>query len=372
MKKVIFINFLFLIIGIFFLEVFFGKWLTKEKYFCNYLLCGKNYTFEHNLFGYEYKGIYSKNLDGLRGNFLKNSNIKILAIGGSTTDQRYLSNNDTWTNQLQMYFEIKNKNFKIANAGIDGQSTIGHIWNFQNWFKNIKDLRPKVIIFYIGINDLMVRESSHLDFKKIKFEFSKLYFKQLIKNNSAIYHFYRSLYSNIIEKKTILNFNTKAKEKNFSYNVKPSITRENLEMYEKKYLEKDLKKRLEILIEETLKLNAIPIFISQNTKRWRKKDLEIFGVSSFNDSLNMRINKQNLKINSGDIGLLEKKFSSFLMKFCKNKKLFCINGFKYFELKTEDTYDLMHLNNNGSKKIAKIIFNKLNQNKEIKEKLNIN
>ena len=47
-----------------------------------------------------------------------------------------------------MYFEIKNKNFKIANAGIDGQSTVGHIWNFKNWLINIKDLNPKAIIFF--------------------------------------------------------------------------------------------------------------------------------------------------------------------------------------------------------------------------------
>ena len=115
MKKIIFINFLLLSLGIFILEVFFGKWFTKEKYFCSYLLCEKKYTFEHNLFGYSYKGVYSKNLDGLRGNFTNYSNVNI-SIGGSTTDERYLSNNDTWTNQLQMYFEIKNKNFKIANA----------------------------------------------------------------------------------------------------------------------------------------------------------------------------------------------------------------------------------------------------------------
>ena len=46
MKKIIFINFLLLSLGIFILEVFFGKWFTKEKYFCSYLLCENKYTFE--------------------------------------------------------------------------------------------------------------------------------------------------------------------------------------------------------------------------------------------------------------------------------------------------------------------------------------
>ncbi len=372
MKKVILINFLILSIGVLFLEVFFGKWLSKEKYFCSYLLCGQKYNFEHSLFGYNYKGIYSKNSDGLRGDFNDNSKIKILALGGSTTDQRYLSNNDTWTNQLQMHFEIKNKNFKIANAGIDGQSTIGHIWNFKNWLRNIKDLKPDVIIFYIGINDLMAREKSHYDFEKIKFKLSKLYFSQLIKNNSVIYYFLKTLHSNITEKNLILNFNKKISKKKFNYTIKPSISKENIELYEKNYLDKDLKKRLEVLIKETHQYNAIPIFITQSTKRWIKKDLEIFGVSTVNDNLKLKLDKKNLKINSGDIGLIEKKFSSYIIKFCEIKKLFCINGFENFELKIEDTYDLMHLNNIGSKKIAKKIFDEISKNERLKEKLNIN
>ena len=60
------------------------------------------------------------------------------------------------------------------------------------------------------------------------------------------------------------------------------------------------------------------------------------------------------------------------MRFCEIKKLFCINGFEYFELKIEDTYDLMHLNNKGSKKIAKKIFDEINKNEKIKDRLNIN
>ena len=65
-----------------------------------------------------------------------------------------------------MYFEIKIKILKLLTR-IDGQSTIGHIWNFQNWLVNIKDLKPKAIIFYIGINDLMARKHRTMTLKKL-------------------------------------------------------------------------------------------------------------------------------------------------------------------------------------------------------------
>ena len=44
----------------------------------------------------------------------------------------------------------------VVNAGIDGQSTIGHIWNFQDWFPKIENLKTKYFIFYIGLNERII------------------------------------------------------------------------------------------------------------------------------------------------------------------------------------------------------------------------
>ena len=364
MKKVLLINFLILIIGIFTLEIFFGKWFSKEKYYCSYVLCKTNYKFKHEIFSSEYNGTYSKNSDGLRGNFKNNSNIKILVLGGSTTDQRYLSDNDTWTNQLQKHFEKNNKNFKIANAGIDGQSTIGHIWNFENWFPNIKNLKPEIIIFYIGINDLIPREKSHYDFEKTKFKFSKLYLKQLIKNNSIFYYLFNTIYSNLFDRKKIFQFNKSILKSNLNYSIKSSLSDVNLEIYKKEYLNNNVSLRLNILFDEAQKYNAIPIFITQGTKRWIKKNNDYYGIYSQNKRIKIKLEKKKIYINSADLGILEEKFSNNVIKFCNKKKIFCIDGFNLFNLKTKDTYDLMHLNDKGSKKIAKKIYKEIIKNKE--------
>ena len=52
-------------------------------------------------------------------------------MGGSTTDERYLNLNDTWSEQLELNFKKNNKSIDVVNAGIDGQSSFGHIWNFK-------------------------------------------------------------------------------------------------------------------------------------------------------------------------------------------------------------------------------------------------
>ena len=76
-----------------------------------------------------------------------------MIIGGSTTDERYKPYEFTITANLNYLLKKNGYNFKITNAGIEGQSTAGHIYNFQHWFPKLKNFSPKLYIFYIGIND---------------------------------------------------------------------------------------------------------------------------------------------------------------------------------------------------------------------------
>jgi lysophospholipase L1-like esterase len=41
----------------------------------------------------------------------------------------------------------------VSNAGVDGHSTFGHQFSFKEWFPLIPDLRPKIILLYVGVND---------------------------------------------------------------------------------------------------------------------------------------------------------------------------------------------------------------------------
>lgn len=97
---------------------------------------------------------YKRNKFGLRDRCKDPSFIKLLTIGGSTTDQRYIPFSSTFQSVLEYNLkEHSNKDFCVSNAGVDGHSTFGHLFSFDYWFPLIPNLKPKYILLYIGIND---------------------------------------------------------------------------------------------------------------------------------------------------------------------------------------------------------------------------
>lgn len=97
---------------------------------------------------------YVRDRYGLRDDCPSPAAIDILTVGGSTTDQRYLAQQSTY--QAVMESELTRAagaRICVSNAGVDGQSTYGHLVAFRDWFPLIPGLKPKLFVFYIGIND---------------------------------------------------------------------------------------------------------------------------------------------------------------------------------------------------------------------------
>ena len=107
--------------------------------------------------GINYDFVYKRNYHGFRGDEVDPSLIEAVIIGGSTTDERYKPYDLTITYNLNSLLQKKGYNFKIINAGIEGQSSVGHIFNFKHWFPKLKNFSPKLYIFYIGINDFATK-----------------------------------------------------------------------------------------------------------------------------------------------------------------------------------------------------------------------
>lgn len=82
------------------------------------------------------------------------SEIDILTVGGSTTDQRFLDQQTTFQAILQRELSrLAGQEICVSNAGVDGHSTHGHLRAFRDWFPLIPGLRPKLFVFSLGIND---------------------------------------------------------------------------------------------------------------------------------------------------------------------------------------------------------------------------
>jgi lysophospholipase L1-like esterase len=71
-------------------------------------------------------------------------------LGGSTTECYYLSDGKTWPDRLGAELKTWFPRAWVNNAGMDGQSTFGHIKLFE---QHIADLHPKVVLIMAGVND---------------------------------------------------------------------------------------------------------------------------------------------------------------------------------------------------------------------------
>ena len=103
--------------------------------------------------------VYSRDYYGFRGNSHALRNINIVAMGGSTTEEPNVSDNETWTANLEQCLVRRGVPAKIANAGINGQSTLGHIRNFDVWLHHLPNFRPSYLLAYVGINEPKIEGS---------------------------------------------------------------------------------------------------------------------------------------------------------------------------------------------------------------------
>jgi len=88
------------------------------------------------------------------------SRLSILTIGGSTTGCFLLNDGDTWPDRLAARLQAEFPSVWLNNAGLDGQSTFGHLALLRDYVVHI---RPTVALFLIGINDVALSESNWYD-----------------------------------------------------------------------------------------------------------------------------------------------------------------------------------------------------------------
>jgi lysophospholipase L1-like esterase len=77
--------------------------------------------------------------------------LTVITIGGSTTECHFLSDSMTWPFLLGRELADSVPGCWLNNAGLDGQSTFGHLVLLNDY---VKKLRPNVVVFLAGINDV--------------------------------------------------------------------------------------------------------------------------------------------------------------------------------------------------------------------------
>ena len=338
--KIFFSNFLILLLLLLTIELFFGYWFDSNSfgpYMREHRMKKVLYSLKHNNENYNFE--YKRNYHGFRGKEIKPSSIKALFIGGSTADERYKPEEFTITEYLNKKLFNENIDIQIINAGIEGQSTIGHLNNFIDWFPKLKNFSPKYIIFYVGINDAAVSISKKNDktdgfvLNSNKIEI----LKDNLKSRSLLYDLLRKIkhkyYKSDEIKRVVYDFDymmSKKRDDKFNYlNFEQKLRFYNIEDLLDKH-----KNRIDHYLGNIDKLDiysrsigAIPIFINQEVYDHEPSEKEKLFI----------LNRS-------------------LIKHCLNKDYKCIDLARKINGKKEYWWDGVHTTIPGSKIIADIIY----------------
>jgi lysophospholipase L1-like esterase len=279
--------------------------------------------------------------------------LRILAFGGSTTEQSGLENNLIWSNTLiglVKDYRMQNKeNYEMINFGISGTRSIHHYFTFK---RNL-ELNPDRVIFLLGVNDW----NYHIININEKFIFPNL--EIAFDYRTSILHKVSSKLISLVKRKVLTKKPPKInlKKKN-SVNPVKDIIQKNIDLKNniKNYTKLDLKEVsprykywLNKIIKTCEKHNIKCIFADQPS---------LYNISQKNNKNKLWMNptykdyKISFKemVETKDIYnlFLEKKIKEKNLKFCKLSDKIVSNEIFFV--------DDVHFTPKGSKAVAKNFF----------------
>mgnify|MGYP001374093704 CR=1 FL=1 len=182
--KVITFNILVLFALVSFIEIILGKWRSSSPaYDIPFTIVNKKIKYDGSkIYGPGKNSLinYSRDNNGYRNFTNKNAKKYFLTIGGSTTDQRYIPDGFTFQDLLEKKL---GENYAVINAGVDGQTSYGHLVSIRDWHSKLLDKKKlDKIIFYFGVNDVRFTMFGVKRGQKEKWK-SRSFFKKIRSSN---------------------------------------------------------------------------------------------------------------------------------------------------------------------------------------------
>lgn len=331
-------NLFFLVLGLAVLELVFGAWLRPQD--LNRINVPKDVSLQVYPGGlYECSTAtitYSRDRFGLRGWYPSPDSIDVLTVGGSTTDQRYIADGLTWQDALKEAYARNGSALVVVNAGVDGQSTYGHIKNFDWWFPYVPNLRPRFILYYVGHNDL---HKDHGDpFDDMWNEAGGLL--QQLQEKSAIVHLVRTMKGALMARRLNIghkridfkacNWTNRGLHRDWEFMASRLASYAN---------------RVRILVRRTRELGAEPIFVSQPSRmfRWRNGTLEGIDTEGVYDSL---------QYNGVDYYHMLRRLDQVTESVCASERAMFIDLSTMCDWEDKDFYDFGHMTPEGARKVG--------------------
>ncbi len=292
--------------------------------------------------------IHTKNSLGFRGeeppdNF--SDFLTIIAVGGSTTEGFIVSDGKTWIDILGKYLETSFNRVWINNAGLDGHSTFGHLVLMEDYLAKI---RPKIVLFLVGGNEIMLEKYNEIEQRNLS-EFSARspmgLFRQLTYRSELLHlllYVYRHLHTPLYHANVDLTkLGTLEVPEEKILLLKQTISAKYLADYEHRIMQ---------LIAISRANSIEPVFITQPALFGNALD-DVTGVDLGKievDETNGQTEWEMLELYNDVLRHVGERQGVLVIdlagKMPKSSIYFC---------------DLYHFNNEGSEKVAEIIYNDL-------------
>jgi len=302
--------------------------------------------------------IHTKNSLGFRGqeppeNF--DNHLTIIAVGGSTTECKHLSDDKVWTQILEYKLSGQFTPVWINNAGLDGHSTFGHIILMEDY---ISKLKPKITLFLIGTNDVGRSDLSGFELQHIRDRIDINSLEGFVKSVSSYsetfslllnaYRYYRAkkmgLDHSDIDVEKLESLRVTAEERVLA--VKEAT--KHLPAFEK---------RLSMLIKIARDNGVDPVFITQPA---------LFG-DAIDDITGTDLGKMRAGHTSGKVHWeILQAYNKKTKELGKKEKVLVIDLANELPKSTRYFYDFYHFTNEGATKVAEILNDHLSQYFEIK------
>jgi lysophospholipase L1-like esterase len=110
--------------------------------------------------------VHKKNSMGFRGEEMPqdSSFLKIITVGGSTTECFFITENKAWPQVMQSELRKIRAKTWVNNAGLNGHSSFGHLLLLKDVVLKYK---PDYIYFLVGVNDMDRQDLNQFDNRMI-------------------------------------------------------------------------------------------------------------------------------------------------------------------------------------------------------------
>jgi lysophospholipase L1-like esterase len=267
--------------------------------------------------------------------------LSIITVGGSTTECHFLSEGKTWPDMVAKGLKSMFKNTWLNNAGFDGHSTFGHQVLLND---HLKILKPKVVLFLVGINDIENDQPTFHDKLNTKGAYAD--FKHFIFTNSEVLNLGLNLVRGWRSQR--VNNTTHYPINLIRYDtlvLSDAQQKERLAIQDK-YLP-NFQRRIGELIDTCQAYGILPVFLTQPNLAGVGKD-SITGANLETIDVGDHLNGKLLW------NILE-RYNIETIKTCQEKGVDVIDIARQLPKSSLYFYDVSHYTNEGARKLATII-----------------